>query len=93
MFPSTSKIYLVNGSIPPAGTLMRNPDYAKFLQTLLNEGWVSFYNGIQSSSFLHYVELLLFMFIGSISKKIIDAIKNDPYNPGNLFFSSHFSPV
>lgn len=47
IFPSTRKLLLTgpNNTVPPVGTVMRNPDYARFLQTLLNEGWQSFYNG------------------------------------------------
>lgn len=56
---------------------MRNPDYAVFLQSLLNDGWRSFYNGNT------YVFSTLTIW-GSIAAKLVDAIVNDHVQPGNI---------
>eukprot|EP01127_Copromyxa_protea_P011451 TRINITY_DN2875_c0_g1_i3.p1 TRINITY_DN2875_c0_g1~~TRINITY_DN2875_c0_g1_i3.p1 ORF type:complete len:452 (+),score=93.19 TRINITY_DN2875_c0_g1_i3:513-1868(+) len=45
-FPSSAALFLTDDGKPlPVGTHMVNKDYADMLQTMLNEGWRTFYNG------------------------------------------------
>lgn len=48
MFPGASSLFLKSdGSTLVAGDTFFNLDYAYFLETIMTDGWMSFYNGKQ----------------------------------------------
>lgn len=46
LFPEAAALYL-NSDLSPhgMGDTLKNPAYAHFLETIIKEGWRSFYNG------------------------------------------------
>lgn len=44
-YPSTATVFLKNGEVPPLGHLVRQPDLARTLERLAEEGRAGFYDG------------------------------------------------
>jgi gamma-glutamyltranspeptidase/glutathione hydrolase len=56
--PRTTQLFLINGDAPKAGEIFRNPEYARALQDIADEGPGAFYRGSIAKAILRTSERL-----------------------------------